>query len=156
MNLKDILSSSTIRIPLEHSTKNEIIEEMVDILYQNGKISAKDKIIRAIFDREKLMSTGIGDGVAIPHAKADGIDKISVAFGITKNDLDFQSLDQKPVKLIFLLVGPLNQPGPHLKALSRISRLLHQKEFRTKLLEVTKPEEALQIIMEEEENYFNN
>ena len=95
MNLKDILSSAVIRIPLANVTKDGIIEEMVDVLYENSRINEKEKILNAIFEREKLMSTGVGDGVAIPHAKAEGIDKIAAAFGITKQDVDFQSLDNK-------------------------------------------------------------
>jgi len=156
MNLKDILSLAVIRIPLANVTKDGIIEEMVDVLYENSRINEKEKILNAIFEREKLMSTGVGDGVAIPHAKAEGIDKIAAVFGITKQDVDFQSLDNKPVRIIFLLVGPVNQPGPHLKALSRISRLLHQADFRKKLLKSRQPKEALQIILDEEQKCFEN
>lgn len=156
MNLKDILTVTEIRIPLEHSKKNEIIEEMVDVLHQNKKIQDRDKIVKALFEREELMSTGVGDGVAIPHAKAEGVERISAAFGITKDDVDFQSLDSRPVRLVFLLVGPVNQPGPHLKALSRISRLMHQADFRSKLLKSQQADEALNIILEEERKYFDN
>lgn len=155
MNLRDILTVEDIKIPLNATTKNEIITEMVEILFKNNKIQEKEKIIQALFEREELMSTGVGDGVAIPHAKAEGITKISAAFGLTKEDVDFQSLDSKPVRIIFLLIGPINQPGPHLKALSRISRLLHQADFREKLIQSGDATEALNTILEEEKKYFD-
>lgn len=156
MNLSDILSENEIRVPFEHDDKNGIIEEMVDMLFASEKIQEKEKILKAIFEREELMSTGVGDGVAIPHAKAEGIEKITAAFGITKADVDFNSLDKMPVRLIFLLVGPVNQPGPHLKTLSRISRLLHQPEFRQKLIQSQTPEEILNTIFVEEKKYFGS
>ena len=155
MNLRDILTEDDIQIPLTATSKNEIIKEMVEILFTNKKIQEKEKISQALFEREELMSTGVGDGVAIPHAKAEGITKISAVFGLTKDDVDFQSLDSKPVRIIFLLIGPINQPGPHLKALSRISRLLHQAEFRKKLILSGNPKEALRTILDEEKKYFD-
>ena len=95
-----------------------------------GRIDNREMVLKAVMDRERVMSTGMGDGVAIPHAKTDGVKDLVAAFGVTKQGIDFQSIDGKPVRIIFLLAGPTDQTGPHLKALSRISRLMHRKEFR--------------------------
>jgi len=154
MKLTDILSDDHVIIPLRSHEKHEIIEEMVDHLYNNKKIGNRDKILKAILDREKVMSTGVGDYVAIPHGKADGVKDIVASLGITASDVDFHSIDNKPVRLIFLLVGPPDKTGPHLKALSRISRLMHREGFRNRLLESTTAKEVMDIIREEEEKYF--
>jgi len=155
MNLRDILKAEDIKIPLHATTKNDVIREMVDILFNNQKIQEKEKIVQALFEREELMSTGVGDGVAIPHAKADGITRIYAALGLAPNEVDFKSLDAKPVRIVFLLIGPPNQPGPHLKALSRISRLLHQADFRNKLMQSASPDEALHTLLDEERKFFD-
>ena len=118
------------------------------------KIGNREKILQAILDREKVMSTGVGYHVAIPHGKAEGVKDIVASLGITERDVDFHSIDNKPVRLIFLLVGPPDKTGPHLKALSRISRLMHRKEFRTKLLKSKTPREVMDVIEQEEERYF--
>ncbi len=154
MKLTDILSKDQIIIPLKGTTKNEIIEEMVDRLYQLKKIDSKEKILKAILDREAVMSTGVGDHVAIPHGKADGVKDIIALFGIAQQDIDFQSIDNKPVRLIFMLVGPPDKTGPHLKALSRISRLMHNEDFRDRLMKATDANEVMQTIESEEEKHF--
>jgi fructose-specific phosphotransferase system IIA component len=154
MTVKEILLIDNIRVPLMQTTKATLLEEMVEILYENQQIQDKEKLLAALFEREKLMSTGVGEGVAIPHAKIEGIQNIIAAFGITAHDVDFNSLDNKPVRLIFLLVGPVEQPKLHLTALSRISRLLHEGQFRQKLLLAQNCEAALKIILEEEHRVF--
>lgn len=155
MRLVDILSDDHVIIPLKSHEKHKIIEEMVDNLYKKRRIGNRDKILKAILDREKVMSTGVGDHVAIPHGKAEGVKDIIASLGITDSDVDFHSIDNKPVRLIFLLVGPPDQTGPHLKALSRISRLMHREDFRKRLLLSKTPKEVMKIIKEEEEKYFN-
>lgn len=154
MTVKEILSIDNICVPLIKTTKETLLEEMVEILYKNQKVQDKAKLLAALFEREKLMSTGVGDGVAIPHAKIEGIQNIVAAFGITAQDVDFNSLDNKPVRLLFLLVGPVEQPKLHLTALSRISRLLHEAQFRQKLLQCQTGEEALNLILEEEHRVY--
>ncbi|HPG40809.1 MAG TPA: PTS sugar transporter subunit IIA [bacterium] len=155
MNLCDLLSKEVIRIPLKNTEKNQIIEEMVDLLAQNNKLKDRNMVLEAVLDRERVMSTGMGDGVAIPHAKSDGVETLVIAFGITIKDVDFKSIDEKPVRLIFLLVGPVDQTGPHLKALSRISRLMHRKEFRDRLANARNSEEVIEAITREEQKYFS-
>lgn len=154
MKLRDILSDDLIIIPLKSHAKDEIIKEMVDNLYKKKKIVDRDRILKAILDREKVMSTGVGDRIAIPHGKAEGVKDIVASFGITESDIDFHSIDDKPVRLIFMLVGPPDKTGPHLKALSRISRLMHKPDFRERLLNSHTPREVMDIIEKEEEKYF--
>ena len=155
MKLKDILTREVILVPLQNTEKDRIIEEMVDVLYDNKKVEDRDKVLKAVLDRERVMSTGVGDGVAIPHGKADGVKQLVASFGITKKDIDFGSIDDKPVRLVFLLVGPYDQTGPHLKALSRISRLMHKAEFRSKLIHAKNSDEVLQAVTQEEEKYLD-
>ena len=145
MRLTEIIDESCIKIPLQKRSKRGLIKEMVDLLADAGKIADKEKdnVLKSILEREKLMSTGVGKGVAIPHAKSDGVDRLMAAFGKTAEDIDFQALDNKPVRLIFLLVGPEENPSLHIKALSRISRLTSHKRFRQKLRNVKSPNEVL-------------
>ncbi len=154
MKLKDLLSEDVIIIPLQNTEKNKIIKELVDVLYRAHRIKDRDAVLKAVLERERVMSTGMGDGVAIPHAKSDAVDNLVAAFGITKEDVDFKSIDEKPVRLIFLLVGPTDQTGPHLKALSRISRLMHREEFRKKLASARSSKEVIEAIEKEEQKYF--
>ena len=107
----------------------------------------------AIFDREKIMSTGVGSGFAIPHGKTDAVSNIVAAFATTENAIDYQSLDEQPVRLIFLLVGRDTMVGPHIKLLSRISRLMNKEDFRKKLLGATDVASMLQIFKDEEAAY---
>lgn len=154
MRLKDILTEDRIKIPLENTEKEKIIEEMVGLIDKSNKLRNRAQILKAVLDREAVMSTGVGDEVAIPHGKADGVEDIVAALGITKEPVDFKSLDDKPVRLVWLLVGPQDKTGPHLKALSRISRLMHKKEFRERLIGVRNPKEMIDAITSEEEKYF--
>ena len=155
MKLKDILSEDVIKVPLQNIEKDKVIEEMVNSLYKSKKLEDKEKVLKAVLDRERVMSTGVGDGVAIPHGKADGVRDLVASFGITKEDIDFGSIDDKPVRLVFLLVGPYDQTGPHLKALSRISRLMHKAEFRNQLINARNSKDALEAIAQEEEQYLD-
>jgi len=154
MKLKDILSEDAIKIPLEGREKRKIIEELVEMLARARRIKDQGEVLKAVLDREAVMSTGVGDQVAIPHGKAEAAPEIVAALGITRQAVDFQSIDEKPVRLVWLLVGPPNQTGPHLKALSRISRLMHKPDFREKLLSARTVFEAMDAIAREEEKYF--
>ncbi len=154
MKLVDILSEQTIKVPLEKQEKTQVIEELVDLLDTAGKITNRDSVLKAILDREAVMSTGVGEGVAIPHGKSDAAPVIVAALGISAEPIDFDSIDKEPVRLIWLLVGPPGQTGPHLKALSRISRLMHMGELKEKLLAARSAAEVLQEVAREEEKNF--
>ena len=150
MRLVDLIDERCVKLSLQKKSKRGLIKEMVDLLADADKIAERDRVLESVLEREKLMSTGVGNGVAIPHAKSDTVDQLMVAFATTGEDVDFQSLDKRPVRLIFLLVGPEENPGLHIKALSRISRLTSHKKFRQKLLNAASPADVLTIINEGE------
>ena len=156
MRLKDILSENLIKIHLASQDKRRVIEEMVDLLAVAHRIKDRNDVLKAVLDREAVMSTGVGDGVAIPHGKSEAAPSIAIALGVTKEPVEFQAMDDRPVKLIWLLVGPPDQTGPHLKALSRISRLMHKREFRDQLMASSNAKAALEAIIREEEKYLEN
>jgi mannitol/fructose-specific phosphotransferase system IIA component (Ntr-type) len=154
MRLAEILSEDRVKIPLEKTDKQSIIEEMVGLIDDSVSLPNRSQILKAVLDREKVMSTGVGEEVAIPHGKCEGVDRIVAALGITREPVDFNSLDDKPVRLIWLLIGPQDKTGPHLKALSRISRLMHRKDFRERLLDTHGPKAVLEAISSEEQKYL--
>ena len=155
MKISEILEEKLVVPNLAGSTKDEVINSMIDILGQSPKVLDKEKVRSAILEREKIMSTGVGNGFAIPHGKTEAVSDIVAAFGITAQPIDYQSLDEKPVRLIFLLVGKDNLVGPHIKLLSRISRLMSKEQFRTRLLETQSPKEIIEAFKQEETTYFD-
>lgn len=154
MKIADILNEKVIVTNLPGTTKTEIINAMIDLAATNEKVIDKEKMRAAIFEREKIMSTGVGSGFAIPHGKTDAVQDIVAAFAITDQPIDYQSLDDQPVRIVFLLVGRDNSVGPHIKLLSRISRLMNKEEFRKRLIEAESPGEVLKIFSQEESSYF--
>jgi fructose-specific phosphotransferase system IIA component len=153
MYLYELLDKDSIVIPLKSQTKDDVLEEMVDILDRTGKIKDRDAVIKAIIDREKIMTTGIGNGVAVPHCKAAAVDRLVAALGISREGIDFQSPDDEPAKLIFILVAEENNPGPHVRALARLAKLLSSREVRDALLNANSPEELLQVVREKEQGF---
>jgi PTS system nitrogen regulatory IIA component len=151
MNIMDFLSEKAISANLRSKNKKEVIEELADLLVKAGEIKDKEKIVKILFEREALGSTGIGQGIAIPHGKSDKVKKLVAALGISKQGIDFESLDGEPAYIFFLLVAPLDSAGPHLKALARISRLLKDKFFRDALKNAQTNEEILDIVRREDE-----
>ncbi|HTP12100.1 MAG TPA: PTS sugar transporter subunit IIA [Bacteroidota bacterium] len=154
MKISDILKEDVVVTNLTGTTKTEILNAMVDIASKSDRVIDKERMRSAIFEREKIMSTGVGSGFAIPHGKTDAVQDIVAAFAVTENPIDYQSLDDQPVRLVFLLVGKDNSVGPHIKLLSRISRLMNKEEFRKRLLEAGTPSDVLQIFRDEEATYF--
>jgi len=154
MKITDILTEQVIRTNLPGSSKDEIINAMIDLAASQDKVVDKEKLRAAIFEREKIMSTGVGSGFAIPHGKTDAVNDIVAAFAVTAQPIDYQSLDEQPVRIVFLLVGRDNMVGPHIKLLSRISRLMNKEEFRAKLLDAKTPLEILEIFRKEESSQF--
>lgn len=154
MKISDVLEVDLISNKIAGTDKEEVLNNMIELVSKSSKVRDKEKIRDAIFNRERIMSTGVGKGFAIPHGKTDGITDMVAAFGITENEIDFESLDGEPVRLIFLLVGKENLVGPHLKLLSRISRLLNKDDFRAKLLNAASPQEIFNLFESEEKSYF--
>jgi fructose-specific phosphotransferase system IIA component len=156
MRLTDLLSKEVIKLPLEKATKESVIGELVDLLATNKKVMDRDSVFQSVLEREQVMSTGVGDSVAIPHCKSEAVKGVVVAFGISQNGIDFQSIDSKPVRLVFLLVATPDATGPHLKILSRVSRLLNKKVFRDNLMLAQSPEDVMSLIQQEEMAVFEN
>lgn len=134
MLLTDLISPERIKVPLESRTKSELLAELVGIVAKADDVDDPSDILRAVQEREAVLSTGIGSGVAIPHGKSAAIADLRLAAGLTAEPVDFDALDGQPVRLFFLLVGPETAAGPHVKALSRISRLVRKPEVRERLL----------------------
>ncbi len=154
MKISDILEEKFVVVNLSGTTKDEIINALVEVASQSPKILDKEKVRSAVFEREKIMSTGVGNGFAIPHGKTDSVADVVATFGITAQPIDYQSLDEKPVRLVFLLVGKDSMVGPHIKLLSRISRLMNKEEFRKKLVMSKSSSEVLEAFRHEEATYF--
>ena len=146
MNLLDILSLESTIVDLEGESKEDIIAELVNSLPVGDAITDRDQVLQAILDREKIMSTGIGDGIAIPHGKSAAATDLVAAMGTQRRGVDFDALDGEPAFVFFLLVSPANVSGPHIKALARISRLLKNEEFKKKLIEANSAEEIIATI----------
>lgn len=153
MRITDILNEASVFQDLRSSTKKGILEELSTVLVQEGKLPDRDKVVEVLLEREKLGSTGIGDGIAIPHGKMKGIKELVASFGRSIQGIDFESIDNKPTHLFFLLVAPENSAGVHLKALARISRLLKDSRFRNRLMEAEDSRSLFQIIVEEDEKF---
>ncbi|MCM8771310.1 MAG: PTS sugar transporter subunit IIA [Candidatus Omnitrophica bacterium] len=153
MNITDFLSKKAIITDIKATKKEDIIRELVDALINAGEIEKKDrnKIVELLIARESLGSTAIGQGVAIPHAKADCIKKMVAGFGLSQKGLDFDSLDGEPVHIFFLLLAPQDSAGPHLKALAKIARLLRDKYFRDNLKSCKDEKSIIKIIAQEDE-----
>jgi len=155
MKISDILSTELIEAGLDVKDKDDSIRKLIDIAARSGKITDIQKVTETIFEREKLVSTGVGKGFAIPHGKTDAITDVLASFAILKEPIDFDSIDGEPVRFIFLLVGKETLLNTHIKLLSRISRLMNKDEFRSKLLGAGTGEEVLRIFKDEEQNYFD-
>jgi fructose-specific phosphotransferase system IIA component len=153
MQIMDFLSKKAILTDIKSTKKEEVIKELVDALISADEIEKRyrNKLIDTLMTRESLGSTAIGQGIAIPHAKSDCIDKLIAAFGLSKKGVEFDSLDAEPAYIFFLLVAPQDSAGPHLKALARISRLLKDKYFRDSLRACTDNKSILKIIAGEDE-----
>ena len=150
MKITDFLAKDSIKIGLTSRTKKDVLEEMVEVLVAAGRVKDKKKVLEALMEREELGSTGIGQGVAIPHGKTDEVGDIVAAFGLSKDGVGFDTLDGDPVNIFFLLLAPHNASGVHLKSLAKISGLLKDKYFRKALTACAKPEDVLSVITNEE------
>ncbi|MBI4597940.1 MAG: PTS sugar transporter subunit IIA [Candidatus Omnitrophica bacterium] len=153
MHMMGFLDDRAVSVNLQaHQNKEAVIRELTQLLVSAGAIKDKDvaKLVQTLLKRESLGSTGIGQGVAIPHGKSDCVGKLVAAFGISRQGVDFDSLDGEPVHLFFLLVAPEDSAGPHLKALARISRLLKDKHFRDSLRNAKDEKTVAKIIQDED------
>jgi len=154
MKISEILTQEFIISDMQSDSKDAAITELLNLFKDDARVKDMELVQNAVFERESIMSTGVGKGFAIPHAKTNAINDIIVAFGKLKEPIDFKSLDEQPVSFIFLLVGKESHVGPHIKLLSRISRMMNKDEFRDSLLSASTSEDIYNIFVEEEKNYL--
>ena len=154
MKVLDLLKREFIIADLKGGSKEEVINELVDLFKTDSRVIDLEKVRDSVLEREKIMSTGVGKGFAIPHGKTNAVNDILAAFGKTNNPIEYDSLDGQPVNLVFLLVGKDNLVSKHIKLLSRISRMMNKDEFRESLLKAVSEDEIMEIFKKEEENYF--
>ncbi|MFH1868968.1 MAG: PTS sugar transporter subunit IIA [Candidatus Omnitrophota bacterium] len=150
MKLMDFLNKDAVTTDIKSTKKEDVIRELVDILSKTNPIKEKEKLIKTLMDREALGSTGIGQGIGIPHAKSSSVNELTAALGISNKGVDFDSLDGEPTHIFFLLVAPEDAAGPHLKALARISRMLKDKFLRDSLISAKDKKTALDVIISED------
>jgi len=153
MRLTDILLTEHIILPLKAGKRDDAIKELIAMLAEKDLISDVDQAYAAVLEREKLMTTGVGNGIGIPHCKDKSCPNFAVALGIQPKGIKFESIDKKDVKVVFLLVGPENNPGMHIKLLSRISRLMSNEELRQSILK-SKDIQKIHDLIDDEENYY--
>lgn len=153
MKIVDILSKDLVIPELHGRTKDEVLRELAEHLAAVHPGIDASQLVEVLWERERLGSTAIGDGIAIPHGKLPGLDSVLAAFGRHRSGVEFQSLDGNPTKLFFLLVAPEDSVGQHLKALARVSRLLKDPAFRARLLSADGPDELYSSIHDEDEKY---
>jgi PTS system nitrogen regulatory IIA component len=151
VRLSELLSPSRIRVPLRAKDKEGVLRELVDLLVQQDGGAAPDDILGAILERERQFPTGIGYGVAVPHGKTPVLSGLGIVAGTAVEPVPYETIDGQPVRLFFLLAGPESQAGMHVKALSRISRLVRHEGVRARLLEARTPQEFYRTLCEAEE-----
>lgn len=156
MNIFSLLDTQTVFPELKVKDKAETLDKLISSLESKVSNSQVEKIRDAVIEREKIMSTGVGKGLAIPHGKTAGIEETLAAFAMLKEPVDYEAIDEQPVNMIFLLVGPQSSNSMHIKLLSRISRLMNNSDFRNRLQECKTSEEIIDQFKEEEHVSFQN
>lgn len=151
MRILDIVPPGAVVDGLRAETKEGVLRELSEAVCRRVPALSSDRLTAILMEREGLGSTGIGEGVAIPHGKVPGIDRLVAAFGRSRDGVQFASIDGKPVRLFFLILAPENSAGMHLKALARISRLLKDERFRGRLLAAEDAEGLSQVFREADE-----
>ena len=146
MNLKKALSKHSVKLSLEAGEKDGIIEELIDVLDAAGKLSDREAALKAVRDRERKMSTGMQNGIAIPHGKSPTVESLVAAVGFKPEGCDFDSIDGKPCQVFILTISPANRTGPHIQFLAEISRLLHEEAVRKELVEADSSESVIEIL----------
>ena len=154
MRLSERFTDNSVIINSQSSTKEQILNELVDALCASQKLEHRDEIFDAVWKREQTRSTGIGCGLAVPHAKIDYVDRMCMVAATVEKGIDFDAMDNEPVHLLILIVSPGNTVGPHLKALSSVSRILANAEVRKDLIEAKTQADFLEIFGRAEDKYL--
>ena len=152
MKILDVLSKEAICIDLKAKDKKGVLDELVTpIVPLTG--NSQEELVKVLMERERLGSTGIGGGIGIPHGKLRDLDQLVLGFGLSRRGANFESMDNRPTHIFFLLLTPESSAGLHLKLLARISRLLKNEDFKSQLMQATRPEEIIDIIREKDEDF---
>ncbi len=151
MKIAEILQEQCVVADIRGKTKREIITELVEALAKARLVKDVEPVVNVVMDREKLGSTGIGNGVAVPHGKLKNINNIMCAFGRSQNGVDFDAVDRAPVHIFFLVLAPEDSASLHLKVLSRITKILRDQSLRKKIIKLTNVRELYTSILEEDE-----
>ncbi|MGI9175376.1 MAG: PTS sugar transporter subunit IIA [Rhodothermales bacterium] len=149
-HIHQLLSPRTVRVGLPGTSKREVIDGLIDLLAHRLEPSKLEQVREAVHEREQRMSTGVGKGLALPHAKTSAVDETIAAFAVTEHPVDFEAIDGRPVRLVFLLVGMGQSGSQHIKLLSRISRLMNREELRERLLKAENAQAVLQAFRDAE------
>jgi len=152
MKISEILHRSAIIADLKSNDKKGVLEELAAAVSDMAETDSQ-QILKVLLEREQLGSTGIGGGIGIPHGKLNAINSIVVGFGLSRGGVDFDSLDNKPVHIFFLLITPENSTGSHLKVLAQISRLLKQSDFKEQLMKAESVDNIVQIIHDVDDEF---
>ncbi len=146
MNLKKVLTPTTVSVELPGSDKREIIESMIDLAMQSGRVKDREQALQSVLERERKMTTGMEHGIAIPHGKTDAVDDLVVAVGISTEPIDFAAMDSQPCRIFIMTLSPINRKGPHIQFLAEITRILKEEARRERLLSATSSREVVDII----------
>ncbi len=146
MKLSKFCDETLINFNLKATTKDEVIEELVDLVATSNMVKDRDQLLKDIKEREDLVTTGVGYGVAFPHAKTKAVKGIVIAFGLSQKGVDFDAMDHKPVHLFFLIAAPEDAIGAHLNVMARLSYLMKSEENRQKLLHAASPGDVLALM----------
>lgn len=148
MDLKSVLTTESVNLHLKGTTKEEIIDEMLEILVKGGKVTDKEAARECVIARERKMSTGMKHGIAIPHGKTDTVSDLVACIGISDTPVDFDSLDQEPCRIFIMTLSPVNKTGPHLQFLAEVSLLFKSAEKREQILHTQDQAEVIKILTE--------
>ncbi len=148
MNLKKVLSRKLVDLNLQGETKEEILGNLLDLIVRTGKVKDRDIVLEDLLKREAKMSTGIQQGIAIPHCKTDAVDELLACIGIIKEGVDFEALDGVPSKIFIMTLSPLTRTGPHVQFLAEISRVLTSEGMREKLINAETEDELIALMVQ--------
>jgi mannitol/fructose-specific phosphotransferase system IIA component (Ntr-type) len=148
--LSELLTTARVKVPLGGRTKVEVLRELVELVAAENADADVEAILASVREREDVLSTGIGGGIAIPHGKTPQVNRLTLVAGVASEGIEFDALDGKPVRLFFLLVGPESASGAHVKALSRISRMLRREDLRSQLANAASPDAFVGVIRSSE------
>ena len=146
MDLRTVLTPDTVNLHLKGTTKEQIIDELLDVLVKAGKVTDKATALECILDRERKMPTGMKHGIAIPHGKTDTVSDLVACIGISDNPIDFDSLDQEPCRIFIMTLSPVNKTGPHLQFLAEVSLLFKSADKRAQILTTQDKAEIIKIL----------